>query len=84
MQPVVAYKVSSAAAARGGGRGRSRQDWGEYALSPQHPGALFLALLLIKSGSSDSGAAGFLGVSPTNGIVKADFGGGSFFSSPSS
>lgn len=68
--PFVAYKVSLGAIARdwgGGGKG-SLQDCGKYSLSPQHPGALFLALLLIESGSLDSGAEIFFRVSSRNDI----------------
>lgn len=70
----MAYKVLLGATARdcGGGEG-SLQDCGKYSLSPQHPGALFLASLLIESGSSDSGAEIFFRVGSINYIFKQVF-----------
>ena len=78
----MAYKVSLGATARdcGGGEG-SLQVCGTHSLTPQHPEALFLALLLIESGSLDSGAEIFFRVSSINDIFKATFCGVSFLSS---
>lgn len=69
----MSYKVSLRATARDwGAEGKGHFRTVENTpFSPQHPGALFLALLLIESGSLDSGAEIFL--SSINDIFSAAF-----------